>query len=43
MKLSIKQKQTYREQICVCQVGGGERNGLGVWGWLMQNYYIQNG
>ena len=39
MNLSMKQKQTHRhrEQICGCQdVGGWERDGLGVWDQQMQ-------
>ena len=40
MNLSTKQKQIHkhREQTCGWGGGGGkERNGLGVWGWQMQN------
>ena len=32
MNISMKQKQTHREQTCGCQGGGGwEREGLGAW------------
>ena len=46
MNLFTKQKQTYRcrEQTCGYQGRAGEgRDGLGVWGLVDANYYIENG
>ena len=39
--LSTKQTHRHREQLCVCQGGGGGWDGLGGWSQQMQLLYIE--